>query len=131
MSVFVDTSAFYALLDSADASHDEAAETWERLVRAGEPLVTSNCVLVETTALVQRRLGLKAVRAFLDATVDLVDVIWVDEAARKSALSAVLAANRRDLSLVDCASFEVMRVEGLSRAFAFDDDFARQGFESA
>jgi len=41
---------------------------------------------------------------------------------------AWLAAARRQLSLVDCASFVVMRAHGLTRAFGFDAHFAEQGF---
>lgn len=44
--------------------------------------------------------------------------------------SAALLAerNRRELSLVDCASFGVMRRHGLDRALAFDEGFEREGF---
>ena len=34
----------------------------------------------------------------------------------------------RDVSLVDWTSFEVMRRLGIEQAFAFNDDFAAQGF---
>lgn len=44
------------------------------------------------------------------------------------ALSALLAANRRQLSFVNCCSFEVMRSLGMERAFAFDANFKEQGF---
>jgi predicted nucleic acid-binding protein len=33
------------------------------------------------------------------------------------------------LSLVDCASFEVMRLHGIRKAFAFDKHFREQGYE--
>jgi predicted nucleic acid-binding protein len=36
----------------------------------------------------------------------------------------------RGISFVDRTSFELMRAEGIARAFAFDRDFARQGFET-
>lgn len=48
-----------------------------------------------------------------------------------AAVKRLLAANRRKLSLVDCASFECMRRFRLRRAFAFDEHFAKEGFESA
>lgn len=43
-------------------------------------------------------------------------------------MSALLAADRRGLSLVDWVGFTVMRRRGVARAFAFDDDFSSQGF---
>jgi predicted nucleic acid-binding protein len=43
-------------------------------------------------------------------------------------LAAMLTANRKELSLVDCVSFEVMRRRDVTRAFALDTDFASQGF---
>ncbi len=43
-------------------------------------------------------------------------------------MSALLTAGRRDLSLVDCVSFDSMRRQGVPDAFAFDQDFVEQGF---
>ena len=39
-----------------------------------------------------------------------------------------LAALRRRLSFVDWVSFVLMREAGLEQAFAFDRDFAAEGF---
>jgi predicted nucleic acid-binding protein len=55
-------------------------------------------------------------------------VAWIDEALHKQDTSAMLAANRRDLSLVDCTSFEVMWQLGLEVVFTFDAHFGEQGF---
>jgi hypothetical protein len=41
---------------------------------------------------------------------------------RRSATAALLTADRKRLSLVDCVNFEVMR-RRVSRAFTFDPDF--------
>ena len=43
--------------------------------------------------------------------------------------SALLTANRRQLSLVDCISFEMMRRLEIKTAFTHDRDFAERGFE--
>lgn len=54
---------------------------------------------------------------------------WRGEAGlHRRAITAMLAARRRPVSLVDWTSFEVMRSRGIGSAFAFDDDFAAQGF---
>ena len=41
MTVFVDTSAFYAGIDRDDESHASARETWLRLLREGHVLLTT------------------------------------------------------------------------------------------
>lgn len=128
MSVFVDTSAFYALLDREDANHNRAKAAWSELLRSGETLTTSNYVLVETSALVQRRLGLAALRAFSEDIVPVLTKHWIGEKTHASAIATVLTATRKKLSLVDCASFLVMREAGLHRTFTFDRHFAEQGF---
>ena len=43
-------------------------------------------------------------------------------------MTALLAAQRRKLSLVDCVSFAVMRLRGSQVAFAFDQHFAEERF---
>ncbi len=129
MAVFVDTSAFYAALDADDANHHAAVRTWHSLEDSGETPSTSNYVLVETLAVVSRRLGLQSARDFQTRFVPLLEVHWVDEPLHGLAVAAMLTAGRRNLSLVDCVSFEMMRRLGLDKAFAFDAHFVEQGFE--
>jgi predicted nucleic acid-binding protein len=131
-AVFVDTSALYAILDSDDEHHREAAEGWNRLLdliaeRTAEG-VTHGSVLVEASALVQRRLGMPATRALHDDLVPVLSTHWVDGSLHSRAVTALLAANSRDISLVDWTSFELMRQHTITDALAFDDDFTRQGF---
>ncbi|MGI8874947.1 MAG: type II toxin-antitoxin system VapC family toxin [Egibacteraceae bacterium] len=126
MSLFVDTSALYALLDPSDADHGRAAGVFDD--NPATAMSTHSYVLVETTALVQRRLGMEAARGLHDALVPRLGVRWVDEALHRAAVTALLAAGRRRVSLVDWVSFAMMRTEGITTAFAFDDDFAQQGF---
>jgi predicted nucleic acid-binding protein len=129
MTIFIDTSAFYATLDADDRQHEPAKQMWLTLVNEATDLVCSNYVIVETTALVQNRLGVEAVRTFQENVLSVVRVEWVDEPAHQAGVTALLTAGRRDLSLVDCVSFDLMRHLGIHRAFAFDKHFAEQGFE--
>jgi predicted nucleic acid-binding protein len=128
--IFIDTSAFYALLDADDAGHAAAKGAWIELVQGDALLVTSNYVLVETCALLQNRLGLDAVRVFQEEIVPLLEVRWIDAVLHQAAASAHLAAGRKGLSLVDCASFEAMRQGGMRTAFTLDRHFRDQGFET-
>ncbi len=128
MTVFVDTSAFYALLDRDDANHASAAERWKSFLSSDTTLVSTNYVLVECAALIQSRFGMAAARAFTEDVAPLLSVDWIDGDTHGAAVGAWLAASRRTLSLVDCASFEVMRRRGIRKAFSFDDHFRQQGF---
>ncbi len=126
MTCFVDTSAVYAVLDRDDANHAAAASQFAAM--RGEALVTHNYVLVETAALVQRRLGLAVLRRFFVDVVPVLRVVWVDEHLHTRASTEVMVAGRRRVSLVDRVSFEVMRACGITTAFVFDDDFRDEGF---
>ena len=128
MTIFVDTSALLALLDADDRKHSIAKQTWEEMVHKEESLKCSNYILIETFALVQHRLGMDAVRTLQEDILPLVSVEWMDEQNHYSSVMALLVADRRGLSLVDCASFETMRRLGLNTSFTLDRHFNEQGF---
>ena len=98
------------------------------LLAGDEALLTSNYVLVETCALLQRRHGIGYVRRLQTEAVPVLRVAWVTSEQHEAALSGLLAANRRDLSLVDCTSFVLMRELAIARVFARAPHFAEQGF---
>ena len=128
MSVFVDTSALYALLVSTEARHTDVTDVFRGLAESDRRLVTTNYIILETTALVQNRFGLDAVRDLETRVVPLLDVLWVDKAIHHRALQRLFSADRRQLSLVDCSSFVVMDNEGISEAISLDSDFEREGY---
>ena len=128
MSVLVDTSALYAVLDADDDQHPRAMAEWHRLVRGAFSLVTTSYILVETTALIQHRLGMDAVRALDQDIRPVLQVEWIDEGVHAIGMASMLAAGRRRLSLVDCVSFAFMSRAGLREVFAFDEHFAERGF---
>lgn len=128
MSVFVDTSALYAVLDRDDSNHAAATGSFERLFGA-EELVTHNYVHVEVEQLVRRRLGSRAAAILIDQLLPAMTTVWVDEALHSEALATIRSAGRA-ASLVDQVSFAVMRRSGIDEALAFDADFAAEGFRA-
>lgn len=127
MNVFVDTSGFYAVVDADDEHHAAARAEWVGLLEGRHTLHTTSYILVETLALLQNRIGVECIRAFTADILPLLQVFWVDEGTHRSAHHALLVAARRDLSLVDCVSFEAMRRLHLDYAFCFDEHFSEQG----
>ena len=128
MTVFVDTSAFLAILNANDKYHLPAKTLWSQLVNQDDRLVCNNYVLVETLALLQHRFGIGAVRLFQADIFPILVVKWVDEEIHSRAISAMLATDRRQLSLVDCGCFETMRAMSIKRVFTFDPHFGDYGF---
>jgi predicted nucleic acid-binding protein len=129
MRALLDTSALVALMDADDPAHQSVSDTWTMvLAEPGVPVLTT-LALLETLAVLPRRLGMDAVAVFCDRHLPLVELHTVETAVLLAAVDAWLAARRRDLSLVDVVSFLLMRREGLARAFTLDPHFAEQGFE--
>lgn len=129
MSVFVDTAGLIAVFDNDQPAHEAAKALWLCLLTEDEPLVTTNYVLVETLALVQRRYGMSAVRLVAETALPALTPVWVEQPLHEAGLHVFLQEGRRGPSLVDCVSFLCMRKDGLTRVFTLDPHFAEQGFE--
>ena len=93
MTALVDTSALYALLDEDD-DHGAPVTTWTRLLGA-ERLVTHAYVVVESSALVQRRLGTAAAGRLHRALLPAVAVSAVGQRTHDRAVERWLGAGRR------------------------------------
>ena len=63
--VFVDTSAYLALLARNDQYHQQAAEIFQLLLRERAPQFTTNTVVIEAHALILSALGIGPGQTFL------------------------------------------------------------------
>lgn len=131
MIVFADSSALFALLVRDDLMHVRARENFSYFASHGVQLLTSSYVLVETVALLQRRIGLDPVRDFNGRILPLVEVVWVDARWQNLAMQRLLTQGRKGVSLVDCVSFEIMEAREITEAFTFDRHFEENGFHMA
>jgi len=131
MIVFVDTSGIFAYLVQDDYMHVRAKAVFQSFAENNTQLLTSSYVLVETTALLQRRIGMDAVVDFINKIQPLLDVIWVDEYWHTKAINRLITLNQKKVSLVDCLSFVIMDAREISTAFSFDNHFEKNGFSLA
>jgi len=121
MSLFVDTSIWYAAADSSDIDNAAARE----ILAAGEPLVTSDHVLIETWTLLRNRIGRSAADRFWHGLREGVAAVESVGAADLETAWQISASWRdQDFSIVDRTSFAVMRRLGIERAASLDDRFA-------
>lgn len=126
--VFVDTSGVFALLDAGDRNHANAERAFATLRARQAAMLSNSYVLLETYALIGRRLGLDAIRRFRADFAPLIDVIWIDEPMHEAGLDLLLQRRKRLLSLVDAVSFITMRQRHVAEAFAFDPHCEEEGF---
>ena len=127
--IYVDTSAFLALVHADDPNHDQAMQTWKKIIEEEQELICNNYVLVESIALIQRRVGLRAVSILHNDILPFIQVDWIDEVLHNVIVKAVIKTNRRQISLVDNSSFDTMRRYEVKTAFAFDGHFPDHGFD--
>lgn len=121
MTLFVDTSAFYAAADRDDRHNGRA----RALLASGEALLTTDHILVECWSLIRRHLDYAAAEAFWEGLREESTTI---EHVRSADLAAAWAIGDafpdQDFSIVDRTSFAVMQRLGLTRVATFDHHFA-------
>lgn len=129
-TVFVDTSAWYALAVEKDAMAARARRQLDRLEREGSRLATSEIVFTESMALIENRTGRREAEAFGEIVREnpLVEIHFSDRALADEAWRSYKRGVPR-ASLVDHHSFAFIKRLGLTRVFAFDGDFRKAGFE--
>lgn len=125
---FVDTSALIALIDADEDRHAATLAVWRHGLSSGSAFLSTNYVILETAAVVQRRFGLTTLQRFVTDMLPAITVHWVSDGDHDAGLAVLLAERRRRLSWVDCVSFVVMRRLGVITAFALDEHFEQQGF---
>jgi predicted nucleic acid-binding protein len=127
--VFIDTSAYFALVNAGDAHHDESETIFRRLASDRDELYTSNFVIAETHGLLINRIGRQPAAAFLHevdaSTTHRVRVTSADERRAREILAQFAD---KDFSLVDATSFAVMQRLHIARALSFDEHFMQFGF---
>jgi predicted nucleic acid-binding protein len=128
VTVFVDTSAFYAFLSKDDSAHERVTECFGELTGRRERLMTNSYVLSETMGLLQQRGGWTALRRFLDDVAPLVNVVWITAQHHAAGCQLMRSSPSRHFSVVDATAMVTMREEGLTTCIGLDTEFTRQGF---
>ncbi len=125
--MLLDTSGLLCYFDVDDARRADAVA----LFQAAPMLLTYNYILAEFVPLCQTR-GLNRVHvlAFVAGLLNNegVEIVWVDEALRRSALSLFQRRPDKTYSLCDAVSFVLMRQRGITEALTTDRHFEQEGF---
>lgn len=129
--VFGDTSFFFALVAKRDPAHRPAVAAYEKVLKAGARVLTTDYIVDETLTLTKAR---------IDAPTSLT---LLDRMARSEAIDLEMLTSERFLaskqyfrkhsdhgySFTDCTSFVLMDEFEIRAALTTDRHFREAGFE--
>ena len=129
--LFVDASAWVALIDARDGCHRAAREYWRAALEDRRTFLTSHYVLDEAYTLLRRRRNGLAMAKQLHGRMGasrLIEVAEIGADLRAAAWEIFVTYEDQILSFTDCTSFALLRGRRLLEAFTFDGDFRHAGF---
>jgi predicted nucleic acid-binding protein len=129
-SLFVDTSGWAAPIVRNAARSAELEAFSRTVINSGRTLITTNYIMAELIALLNIRTHQSRVQnlAFVNQVKRMAQIIHVDPATDADAWAMLEQYTDKEWSLVDAASFVVMRRLGITEAFTTDHHFAQAGF---
>ncbi len=131
--LFVDTSAWMAVVDAGDIHHQRAM-AFQNQVAGTCRLVVTDYILDELYTLILMDLGYAqavAIKRKLDVLrkAEVREVVWVDAGLASHAWSIFERFNAdKHWSFTDCVSHAVMKTRRIHEAFTFDHHFDQMGF---
>jgi predicted nucleic acid-binding protein len=129
MATFIDTSFLLAMVLEPDEHHRRAL-AWRKHVLP--PFITTEYVLLEfLDALVRAPLRARAVKTIRELRSDEdLHIVPGNSSLLNEAIELYSSYTDKEWSLTDCASFTVMRREGILQALTSDHDFEQAGFRA-
>lgn len=129
MKVFIDTSAFVALLVDKETDHKTVAKKYHEYRQKRTILLTSDYILDElfTRLLYFKQVDIKKYIQKLKESISKgeITVLRVDEALFEKALTAFLKFSDHKLSFTDVTSYTLLKDFSLDEIFTLDDDFKK------
>ncbi len=132
LPIFVDTSAWIAVSDSGENTHQAVTTLYKQLLKSSVRLITSDLVIAESQILLRRRMGANAANIFLDSVnySPSIEIVFLDSETELAAKKVLEKFSDQELSFTDAASFAIMKSHKMRTAFTLDKHFAIVGFRT-
>jgi predicted nucleic acid-binding protein len=128
--VFVDTSAFLALLNKSDTWHKKAKEIELFLNQNRYLWVTTDFIILELGDALCNVYWRSKFTRFVNVIRDLesISIIPLESNLLNQGLALYESRQDKDWGLTDCISFVIMQRENITEAFTTDKHFQQAGF---
>ena len=128
--IFVDSNAFIAIRNLNHPLHQPAIRISSHLVNENGYLITTNIVIAEVFTVLSMRVNkMVAVQFGKDLEKQEMPIVFIDEFYHRKAWEIFQKIKDKNVSFFDCTSFAVMEDLGIHKAFSFDKEFKKYGFE--
>ena len=129
-NIFVDTSAWVAVVNSRDQYHPAAREFYQQNFNRYARLITSNLVIAETYILLRLDCVSAIALQWWEMISDSIrsETVYADAAITAEAFNLLRQYNDHSISLTDAVSFKIMEERQVKEAFTFDSHFSTAGF---
>lgn len=128
--VFVDTSAWLALVNRSDSFHFKAKETRDTLLKNKAKSFVTDFVIVEVANCLSRvpfrSSAIKLVN-FIKTAEDI-ELVKIEQEIFDEAWNLYCSHQDKEWSFTDCTSIVVMNRNGIREAFSTDHHFEQAGF---
>lgn len=132
--LFVDTSAFLALVNEKDNNHLAATRFLEEIKNGKvkiKKIITSDYIIDETLTRIRYAVGHNEAVGWGQDIIasNVVEKVGVGRELFEPAWELFMTYEDKKLSFTDSTSFAIMKMRGIEKVFSFDDDFERVGFK--
>ncbi len=131
--VFIDTSAWIALMVANDHHHEKAALCFSELIRVAASFITTEYILDETITRIKYDVSHRKALKFLDVIKRAeesghLSLHRIDDLLWNESVQIFRKYSDKMLSFTDCTSCAVAKKLKIDTIFAFDSDFLYMGF---
>jgi len=127
--LFVDTSAWVAVVNSRDQYHPAAGDFYRHCFNNYARLITSNLVVAETYIMLRLDCSSKVALQWWEMITDSIkiEVVYADAGLTADAFDLIRKFKDQFISLTDAVSFKIMEERQIKEAFTFDAHFSTAG----
>ena len=129
--LFIDTSAFFAIINARDLNHDAALKFFKNDINNFK-VFSSDFIISETLTLIRRKMGSSIAFSWGEKIIqsNFIKILYSDENIFLDSWQTFIKYEDQDFSFIDCTSFLLMRENKIRYCFCFDMHFSVYGYNS-